>query len=192
MRFITLVLALTVGFSAPLFAQDDENKEVNEGNMLLNRLSFGGGAFFGEEDETFDRNSFFGAVHAALYDYPKVEGRSGVGIELSYPSAGFAFSLWNLNRVDVPGIPGMYGGGDMKFGDYTSDGGFNRPPGMDSVCPGLPGCDQFEDNSGYSSDFDFRVVVGYRLGNIGSRELRLEVYTLEESKPIAFAFIYGK
>ena len=41
-----------------------------------------------------------------------------------------------------------------------------------------------------NGDFDLRIVTGTLLGEIGPGNLALEVYSLEEDRPIYFALLY--
>lgn len=126
------------------------------------------GSFFAEEGQTFDAEALFGAVHWYAVSIPiGNETSSGVGLELGFngdPEAesAVAYSLWSLNRTNVLGL--MYGGSDMKIGE--SVGGR------------------------YRYDFDLRLVVGTFLAKVGPGDLAVEVYSLEENRPISFAIIY--
>ena len=75
------------------------------------------------------------------------------------------YTVWSLNRATVPGTENMYAGSDLKLIQSSDDGGASR-------------------------DFDMRLVTGYVM-KVGSGELRMEVYGLEENRPIAFALLYG-
>jgi hypothetical protein len=136
---------------------------------LKTDFGVGAGAFFAEsEEQTFSRNALFGAFHWYGVSLPMEVG-SGIGIEIGFPkeadaegNQSVAYSLWNLNRRAVVGT--VYAGADMKFGQ--SAGGE------------------------YKADFDTRLVVGASLGKVGSGNIAVEFYSLEENRPLAFSLLY--
>lgn len=148
----------------PLSAQDKEQEEPPI--SIQAKVGAGGGSFFGEEDVAFDSEAAFAALQWYGVKLPIDGGSSGIGIEIHFGNT-VSYSLWNLNRADVPGLEGkLYAVADMKFGEGS--GG----------------------EAGYSSDFDFRTGVGSYLGKVGPGNLVVEFYTLEEDRPIAFAMLY--
>lgn len=159
MRTLLIGLVLGLFIAAPAMSQEEES--------FLSRFAFGTGSAFGEETQTFDRDSVFAAAHVDGYDIPFADGGStGVGIEAGFPTiGGVSYQLFSINRANVPGVSGLYGGMDFKFG-------------------------QGNDLSSYDWDYDARIVVGYNLGTIGPGTLNLEVYSLEDGRPIAWAFIF--
>ena len=163
--FGVLMLGLLVGFASPAIAQDEEKESPVK---LQAKAGVGVGSFFGEEDVTFSSEAMFANIHWYAVSLPVDGGSSGVGLELHFGDT-VSYSLWNLNRADVPGLEGhVYAVGDMKFGQGTSG----------------------EETSGYQADFDVRVGVGTYLGKVGNGNFSLEFYTLEENRPVAFSLMY--
>ena len=131
------------------------------------KFAAGAGSFFGEEDVAFDSDAAFAAIHYYGLKLPLEGGSSGVGIEVHFGEK-VSYTLWNLNRADIPGLEGKaYAVADMKIGE-----------------------DAGGEVGGFGADFDFRAGVGSYLGKVGSGNLVLEFYTLEENRPIAFALLY--
>lgn len=160
-------LLTTIAFlmlAAVASAQEPKEPAVSFGL----HLAAGGGFNFGEEDQAFDASSFYAAVQADAVEFDLFNATSGLGLELNFSGPGTTrYSLWSLNRADVPGVKGVYGGADMKIAQ-NGEGG-----------------------EGFAADFDTRIVTGYRFGKAGPGDLRMEVYAIEENKPIRVAFLYG-
>jgi hypothetical protein len=144
-------------------AQDEEEPPVK----LQAKAALGGGSYFGEENVTFSSDALFANFHWYAVALPVEGGSSGVGLEVHFGDT-VAYSLWNLNRVDVPGLEGkVYGVVDMKFGEGATG-----------------------EDAGYRSDFDARAGLGAYLGKVGNGNFVLEFYTLEENRPVAFSLMY--
>ena len=146
--FLAFILNAT-----PLKAQELEFKDA---------LAVGGGSLFGEENQAFNTNTIFGAVHWRGLKLP-MNSSTGIGIEISVkPSLEgereLVYTMWSLNRADI--IGDFYAGTDMKI---------------------------LEEGAG---NFDMRIVTGMLLGKINEGELALEVYSLEENRPISFAIFW--
>ncbi len=180
--FGLLVLGLVVGFAAPSVAQDEKEPPVK----LQATVGLGGGSFFGEEDVTFSSDALYADLHWYAVSLPVEGGSSGVGLEVHFGDA-VSYSLWNLNRADVPGLTGkVYAVADMKFGQ---GGGAVAT----EVAPADSRNVQAEDEpveAGYRADFDVRVGLGAYLGKVGKGNFVLEFYTLEENRPVAFSLMY--
>lgn len=134
-------------------------------DLQIPDFAVGWGTELGEEDQTFSRDAQFATVHANLLGLNKIfDLQTGVGVEVQFGGA-LEYTVWSLNRATVPGTENMYAGSDLKLIQSSDDGGASR-------------------------DFDMRLVTGYVM-KVGSGELRMEVYGLEENRPIAFALLYG-
>jgi hypothetical protein len=157
-----LVLGLLAVFAVPAVAQGaEEPPPVVE---LQPTVGLGGGSFFAEENATFSSDALFAMLHWYAVGLPLADASSGLGLEVRFGGA-VTYSVWSLNRAEVPGLGGkVYGVADMKFGT------------------GAP--------EGYSADFDFRTGLGASLGQVGKGEFLMEFYTLEEDRPIAFSVMY--
>lgn len=128
----------------------------------LKNLSAGGGSIFAEEDETFDASALFGAVQWRGVKLP-LNTSTGIGVEFSaeLDAEGERGLICRMwNLVRVKISERLYAGTDTKFVE-------NR-----------------------KTDFDSRIVTGILLGTIGGNELVLEIYSLDENKPIYFAAFY--
>lgn len=118
----------------------------------------GGGSLFAEEDETIDTSNLFGAVQAEVMGFDFLNIDTGVAVEAGYDST-LTYSVWNMNRAPIAGP--LYAGTDLKIMKRDALGAT-------------------------SSDFDVRVVAGYKV----DKNIRLEIYTLEDERPISFALLY--
>lgn len=130
--------------------------------VLKDALAFGGGSFFGEEDTTFDTDALFGAVQWRGLKLP-MNSSTGVGLEISSkPDEGGEnrLTLTMWSLTRADIVGGIYAGTDLKIMENTR------------------------------SDFDLRVVTGTVLEQIWGGELVLEIYSLEEDRPISFAVFY--
>ena len=127
-----------------------------------NDFALGGGGFFGEEEQTFNRDSLFVAVHWSGIELPLNAG-SGLGIEFMFPEqpgVQAVYTLWSLNRINVS--DGFYTGTDMRISKETNP------------------------------DFAMRLVVGVKIAiTQNNSKLSIEIYTLEDERPIAFAVLYS-
>lgn len=150
MRNLIICLVLLLLSVVPLQAQ-----------TLTGDVAVGGGGLFGEEDQTFDRESLFIAAHWSGVDLPLNVG-SGLGIEVSFPGQeelSVVYSLWSLNRVDIS--DNLYTGTDMRISKQNG------------------------------TDFDLRIVVGFNVAIPRTDSmLSVEIYSLEDERPIAFAVLY--
>ncbi len=150
MKKLVVFLSLFLLSVVPLRAQ-----------TLTGDVAVGGGGLFGEEDQTFNRESLFIAAHWSGVDLPLNVG-SGLGIEVSFPGQeelSVAYSLWSLNRVDIS--DNLYTGTDIRISKQNG------------------------------TDFDLRIVVGFNV-TIPRTDSRfsVELYSLEDERPIAFAVLY--
>lgn len=126
----------------------------------------GWGSSMGEESETFSQESQYVIGQANLLNVDLFDTTSGVGVEVMF-GGEVQYTVWSLNRATVPGTNDRaYAGSDMKILQSTDQGGAE-------------------------GNFDLRLVTGYRLANIGPGQLRVELYFIEENKPIAFGLLYG-
>lgn len=131
----------------------------------IDDLSVGGGSYFADEDETFDTDALFLAAQLDGFDLP-MGANTGVGVEVRFPSReglSVAYTVWSLNRIKVGPI---YTGTDLKI---WSGNNVNK----------------------HKWNFDARIVVAAPLGKIKGYDLSLEIYSLEENRPIAFCFKVG-
>lgn len=158
--FATIVLMLAAGAGA----QEPKEPAVSFGL----HLAAGGGFSFGEEDQAFNAQSFYAAIHADAVEFDLFNATSGIALELNFSGPGTTrYALWSLNRADIPGVKSAYGGADLKVAQNGSGG------------------------EGFEANFDTRIVTGYRFGKVGPGDVRLEVYAIEEDKPLRVAFLYG-
>jgi len=168
LRKTLLALAIIIGFS--LFTSPRELAAQS----LDVTPDFAGGVgfvFLGEEDQTFSTDALFGVFHWNGLKLPGPNVSTGVGIEF-HPTtinlegntiANVDYRIWSLNRFDCPAA--LYCGADMQIGK----GG----------------------DGGYQGDFDLRIVTGLRIAGIGDTagEVNLEMYFLEDDRPIGVAVI---
>jgi len=125
-------------------------------------LAVGGGSLFGEEVQTFSTNTLFGAVHWQGLKLP-LNISTGIGVEFSVKPAlegGNELVYTIWNLIRAKISERFYAGTDAKL---------------------------LEEGAG---NFDQRIVTGMILGKIRDHELALEVYSLEENRPISFAIFY--
>ncbi len=156
-----VVAFMMLGGAGAASAQEDDGFF----DLQIPDFAVGWGTMFGEEDETFSQAAQFAAVHANLLGLNKVfDLQTGVGVEVQFGGA-LEYTVWSLNRATVPKTENMYAGSDLKLIQSSDDGGASR-------------------------DFDMRLVTGY-VTAVGPGELRMEVYFLEENRPVAFALLYG-
>lgn len=162
--FVSLIALL---FAGAAVAQEPTPAPEPEPFVKFNvELAAGGGFSFGNEDQAFDGDSLYATVHANAVEFDLFDATSGLGLELNFSGPDTVrWSLWSLNRVDVPGVKNVYVGADAKIAQNDGDG--------------------------YSANFDARISTGYRFGRIGPGDVRMEVYAIEEDKPIRVAFLYG-
>ncbi len=161
------VLTIAVAIMLLLGGVGMASAQENEGffDLQIPDFAVGWGTMFGEEDQTFSRNAQFGAVHANLLGLNKLfDLQTGVAAEVQFGGA-LEYTIWSLNRATVPKTENMYAGSDLKLIQSSDDGGASR-------------------------DFDMRLVTGY-VTQVGRGEIRMEVYFLEENRPVAFALLYG-
>lgn len=131
-------------------------------------LAAGGGFDLGEENQSFSTKSFYAAVHANAVEFDLFDATSGLGLELYFDGPGTTrYSLWSLNRANIPGVKGAYGGADVKVADNGNGG------------------------EGFQANLDTRIVTGYRFGKAGPGDIRIEFYAIEEDNPLRVAFLYG-
>lgn len=127
----------------------------------------GGFMFAGDEDSVFSADSLYAGFHWNGLQLPGPSVSSGVGIEFHPATVNVAgdtvtadYRIWSLNRTDCPAA--LYCGVDLKIGE----GG----------------------DGGWTADFDQRIVLGVRVARIASAVLNLEVYSLEDDRPISAFF----
>lgn len=128
----------------------------------LKGLAVGGGSAFGEEEETFDTSALFGSVQWHGLKLP-MNSSTGVCLEIGVkPSDEGENRLpFTLWSLNRTEIVGdFYAGTDLKILENSQ------------------------------TDFDLRIVTGTLLSTIGEGKLVLEVYSLEEDRPISFAVLY--
>jgi hypothetical protein len=156
MRRISLVLVI-LGLAAFSSAQPKLDLAVGAGFMFL-----------GEEEETFQLDSTFAALHWNGLSLPGPETSTGVGFEF-HPATvqidGELFlvdwRLWSLNRFNCPSS--LYCGFDMR----VAEGG----------------------RGGSRWAWDQRIVVGVSLYDGGSTDVNFEFYLLEDDRPIAMTIL---
>jgi hypothetical protein len=150
---------LMVFFSVILFLM---SAIYSEAQLFENDIAFGAGGLFGEEEQTFDRDSIFVAVHWSGIELPMNAG-SGLGIEFMFPEqpgVQAVYTLWSLNRINIS--DGFYTGTDMRITKETDP------------------------------DFAMRLVVGAKMAiTQNNSKLSIEIYTLEDERPIGFAVLYS-
>lgn len=132
--------------------------------VLKDALAFGGGSVFGEEGETFDTSALFGSVQWRGLKLP-LNSSTGIGLEISSKPDELGESKLTLTVWSLSRadiVGGIYAGTDLKIMENTR------------------------------SNFDLRVVAGTLLGKIKGGELALEIYSLEEDRPISFALFYRR
>ena len=166
-RKLVLTVGLALLLPAIVLAGQAKKKAAVSDPPVKPQAQFavGFGSFFGEEDVAFNPDALFAAIHWYGLSLPLPEGSTGIGVELGYGTleGNTSYSLWNLNRMDI--VPKrIFGGLDMKFAQ--SAGGT------------------------FTADFDARMVVGAWLGKVGKGNFALEIYSLEENRPIAFLVKY--
>lgn len=130
--------------------------------VLKDALAIGGGSLFSDEDTTFNTNTLFGAVQWRGLKLP-LNVSTGIGIEFSVKPdlEGERELVYTVWALNRADIVGnFYAGTDMKI---LEEG---------------------------ASNFDLRIVAGTLLGTIKGSELVLEIYSLEENRPISFAILY--
>jgi len=133
-----------------------------QAQSIQSDISLGAGSVFGEEDITFDRDALFVAIHWSGVELPMNTG-SGLGIEFSFPEYPDARAVYSLWSLNrVKVTDGFYTGTDMRITRETDP------------------------------DFAIRLVVGARL-KLPSSESRIsiEIYSLEDGRPIYFAVLYN-
>lgn len=161
-----LVVLLAIVFTtSTALAQDDDEKDP----PVSLDLEFAVGLVLSLEGEdvdtfTFDQTSL--AIHADLIGWDFMDASSGLGIEVAL-GGDLEYTVWSLNRMDIPGTGGrIYTGGDMKLLQSSNTGGV-------------------------SSNFDFRIPVGVNVGDFGPVDLRVEATLVEENRPISVAVLVG-
>jgi hypothetical protein len=158
---------LTFLFSL-LFAASASAQQVSLSADFRDFAAGAGFLFNGEEAQAFDVKAIYGAFHWNGLKLPGPDVSTGIGVEFHPASisvdgtlVNVDYRLWNLNRMDcAPGNTALYCGVDLKIGE-----------GVDG---------------GYKADFDQRVVVGIGLFD-GDIDLNLELYMLEDDRPVAAA-----
>jgi hypothetical protein len=150
-----LLLALSLAVAAPASAQLAVNADFAVG---------GGLSMAGDEGAVFSASSLYAAVHWNGLSLPWLDSSTGIGVELKPATIALDgnvvsadYRVWSLNRVNCP--KALYCGVDLKIGQ----GG----------------------DSGWAADFDQRIVVGVRLARLGAAVLNLEVYSLEDDRPVS-------
>lgn len=128
--------------------------------VLKDALAFGGGSTFAEEGETFDASVLSGAVQWRGLKLP-MRSSTGVALEFSAQPNAEGENEFTFTMWMLNRVgERLFAGTDLKILENTR------------------------------SDFDLRVVTGTLLGEIWGGELVLEVYSLEEDRPISFGLFY--
>ena len=165
-KLLTIAVAImfVLGAGSVAFAQEEGDSFFSLSNV---NLAVGYGSSFGEEGDTFTQASQYAVVQADLLEIDLFDSTSGLGAEVSF-GGDLEYTIWSLNRADVPGTNGrVYGGGDAQLIRSADDGGA-------------------------AADFDLRGVAGTRItGEDSVVAVSLEIYFAEDERPIAFALIVG-
>lgn len=125
-------------------------------------FAVGGGSFFGEEEETFSEDALFVSAQWHGLDIPKTPEAldTASGVAIELGKSSLASGLDDI-------VVRLWSINRMQAGNFVT--GFDM---------------KLTDADGF--DFDKRITVGYLL----HPSVILEVYSLEEQRPIAWALMY--
>lgn len=165
MKNLFAALAVLLLLGAPVAAQEDDPTFEFDVDFAA-----GVGTALAEEGQSFSSENLFAALHVDLLNVDLFESTSGLGIEFGF--SGFwdggsdkaNYSIWSLNRANVPGTATAYAGADVKIAQ--------------------------SDAHGIHGDLDLRIVAGYRFGTLGPGTVRGEAYFIEEGRPISVLLLY--
>lgn len=167
MKKLLAVLALAFAFPLPARAQTKMNLQTA---VAMDFAAGAGFLFAGEEEAVFDAKALYGAFHWNGLQLPGPNVSTGIGVEI-HPSTittngstvNFAYRVWSLNRMDCP--MSLFCGADLKIGEAAGPDG------------------------GWRTDFDMRIVTGVRVANYSKAEINLELYFLEDDRPVSAAVL---
>lgn len=134
----------------------------------------GWGSMFADENTTLSKEGMYATVRADLLGVDLFDATSGLGLQVAF-GGDYEYQVWSLNRAVLPGMEGaVYAGSDLKLFQSTAFAS-----------------DQPAAEAGVKGDFDLRLVTGVHLGRLGPGGLSLELYFIEENRPVSFALVYN-
>jgi len=165
MKKVLMAAVVALAFlTGSAFAQDIDNDKSLFALDVSAAAAWG--SSFAEEDDTLSQDAQFGAAHVDVLAVDLFDSTSGVGLEVAF-GGDLEYTVWSLNRAVVPGTGNrVYAGSDLKLIQSAEDGGAE-------------------------GDFDLRLVTGYHLAEVGPGQLSVELYFIEENRPVSFALKYG-